>query len=123
MQNTYSPNAISPYGVKMYGMDVLQSNASVLSKIINNDHGLDENKKQSVLAMLDNPKTFNSLLSGAAGGALIRSVGNFEKMSKPAQMLVTMAGFGLGRAVYDLFHDPETFSSYNSNKDTIKIKI
>jgi hypothetical protein len=107
----------------MYGMDVLQSNASVLSKIVNNDHGLDEAKKQSVLAMLDNPKTFNGLLAGAAGGALIRSVGNFEKMSKPAQILVTMAGFGLGRAVYDLFHDPETFSSYNSNTGLTKIKI
>ena len=119
----YSANTISPHGVKMYGLDVLQNRSSVLTKLVNNDHGLEEHKKQSVLALLDNPNFLNSMLAGGAGVALTRAVTNYEKMSKPAQVLVTMAGFGLGKVVYELFHDPERFSSYNSNTGLTKIKI
>jgi hypothetical protein len=121
--NNYSPTSVSPYGVKMYGPDILQSDVSILTKIINRDHSLDESKKQSVLAMLNNPTLFKSLISGVAGAAVIRSAVNFEKMSKPAQALVTLAGFGLGKYIYDILHDPEKFSSYDSNTGLTKIKI
>jgi len=113
----------SPYGVRMSGPDMLNDNAAVLSKLINNDHGLEEHKKQSLLAMINSPDIFNRLVAGGLGVAVVRSAKAFDNMSKPAQLLVSMAGFGVGRALYDTLHNPEKFSTYNNETAVTKIKL
>ncbi len=113
----------SPYGVRMSGPDMLNDDAAILSKFINNDHGLEEHKKQSLLAMINSPDIFHKLVAGGLGVAAVRSANAFDKMSKPAQVLVSMAGFGVGKALYDVLHNPEKFSTYHSETGVTKIKL
>jgi hypothetical protein len=119
------PNILdtAPYGIRMSGPDIISDSAAILSKVINHDHGIDETKKKSLLAMIDHPDTFNRLASGGLGVALVRSTSAFEKLSKPVQILVSLAGFGVGRALYDTLSSPDKFSSYNSSTGATKIKI
>jgi hypothetical protein len=94
--------------------------ATIFAHYIHQDHGLDQNKKQSLLTMLNSPEAMDHLLAGAAGAVLAKTVASYAEMSKPAQVLMSLAGFGLGNVVYNAFQENK-FSSYD--KDTAKSRI
>jgi hypothetical protein len=119
----FSPFTTSPYGIPMSGPGVLEHMSTDMLHAVKKDQGLSEHKKESVLALLDNPEVFKRFASGGLGVALTRSLSSFQQLSKPAQILVSLAGFGLGRSIYDLMHTPEKFTIHNESTGITKIKL
>jgi hypothetical protein len=110
---------ISPHGKPIFGLDIL-SDPVLLSKFIQQDHGLDKHKKQSLLTMLDSPEWFDHLVVGAAGAALAKTVASYADMSPPAQTLMSLAGFGVGNIIYNNYHQNQ-FTEYNQESGKARI--
>lgn len=66
-------------------------------KAVKADSFLDEAQKAKLSGLLTNPKTLNDLTSGL----LKPVIANYMKLSKPAQALLVVAGFGLGRVLWE----------------------
>ena len=96
--------------------------ASIFSHYIHQDEGLDHHKKQSLLTMLNSPEVMDHLLAGAAGAVLAKTVASYAEMSKPAQVLMSLAGFGLGNVMYNAFQENK-FSSYDQDTAKSRIKL
>ena len=73
--------------------------------LVAHDHGLELRKKNSLLTVLDSPEWVDHLLVGAAGAAISKAASSYLGMSKPAQTLMSLAGFGLGNIIYNHLHE------------------
>lgn len=101
------------YATKYYDPTHIQP--QLISHYVQNDHGLAQHKKNSLLNVLNNPEWVDHLVVGAAGAAISKAVASYAEMSKPAQTLMSLAGFGVGNIIYNHLHerkhtsyDPET---------------
>ena len=101
----------SPYGVRMSGPDMINS-PSTFIKLVKEDHGLEEHKKNKLFTMLNSPEAFDNIMAGAAGSALALAASHFSSLSKPARTLISLAGFGLGNIIYNTVHERK-FTKYN----------
>lgn len=63
---------------------------------IKNDMSLKEEDKMRLLAEANQPTFWTTILHGAGGGAIAYAIARYLHMSKSAQMLMSMAGFGIG---------------------------
>ena len=93
--------------------------------IINAVHGdphLDNSQKQLLLYKLQQPSFFENLLHGAFGSALALLVAKYLKLSPTAQVLLGVAGFGIGKALWDANDNDNNFSRYNEQTKMYTIK-
>jgi hypothetical protein len=118
---SFSADDISPYGIKYSGPGIIFSKAKVLSKLVQEDHGLPQDKKTSLLRMLNSPEIFDHIMAGVAGMVLSNIIAKYAKMSQPARTLVTLAGFGLGNVIYNAIMGPRKHTSYDPETGTVKI--
>jgi hypothetical protein len=86
------------------------------------DHGLDLDKKNSLLTMLNTPEWVDHLVVGAAGAALSKATASYMEMSKPAQTLMSLAGFGLGNIIYNQFKENK-YTTYDPESGLSRIKM
>lgn len=93
-----------------------------LLKYVKHDHGLDQPKKKSLMTMLNSPEAFDHLFVGLTGMAVAKAVAHYSKMSKPAQTLLSLAGYGIGNIIYNTLNENK-FTSYNKHTGTATIKI
>jgi hypothetical protein len=112
----------SPYGVQYSGNGVIFDTAKVLSRLVKQDHGLENTKKRQLLLMLQSPDVLESILVGATGMMISSMIAKYTNMSQPAKTLLSLAGYGIGNMLYDMLKKNK-FSTFNSSTGTAKIKL
>jgi hypothetical protein len=80
-----------------------------LAGLIEHDPNLSNAEKQEVKNNLQNNEFFTHIMNGASGA------------SKNAQVLLTMAGFGIGRYLLDNSRKHDKFLEYDNKKKNYKI--
>ena len=98
-------------GIDYGALDYIHSPDKILG-LVRHDHGLEARKKKSLTTVLNSPEAFDHIVSGIAGLAIGRAVAHYASMSKPARVLMSLAGFGIGNIIYNTLQD-EKFSSYD----------
>jgi F0F1-type ATP synthase assembly protein I len=87
------------------------------------DSILARDEKQKVLDMLSRTDFLSKLQSGALGAGLAFLLAKFLKMSPRAQLLMTLAGYGIGRMLVDASSKhSEKFIQYNDRMKLYEIK-
>jgi hypothetical protein len=95
---------------------------STLEKLVRHDHGLEEHKKESLFTMFNTPELFDHLVSGALGAVVSHAVSTYAGLSHPARTLLSLAGFGIGNVLYNMWHENK-FTDYNPETGISKIKL
>jgi hypothetical protein len=112
----------STYGLKLTGPGIIDIYPGILKKYVVQDHGLDHSKRNSLLTFLNTPEAFDHLLAGAAGAAIAKAASSYANLSKPAQTLLSLAGFGLGNIIYNSLAE-QKFATYDPETGKSKIKL
>ena len=112
----------SPYGVQYSGNGVIFDTARVLSRLVKQDHGIDDFKKKQLLRMLNSPDVVENILVGATGVMISNMIAKYTNMSQPAKTLLSLAGYGIGNMLYDMLRKNK-FSTFNSSTGTATIKL
>ena len=118
--NSLLPIADAPWYATKY-FDPTKVNVNTFKHLVMHDHGIDLQKKNSLLSMLDSPEWMDHLAVGAAGAVLSNAAASYLGMSKPAQTLMSLAGFGLGNIMYDQVKTRHT--SYDPDTGLSKIRM
>lgn len=114
-------SSISPFGVRMHGPDILE-NPNSFRRLVEQDHGLPEIKKENVFKILNSPEAFDNILAGTAGYALARAASSFSELPKPAKTLLSLAGFGVGSIMYNAIKK-RNFTTYDPDTGLMRIKL
>lgn len=119
----YEHLSLNPaHGARRFsGLGILNTDKEIL-KYINEDAGLDQNKKQRLYTMLNSPEAMDHLLVGAAGAYIAHAISSYTKMSKPARILLSLAGYGIGNIIYNALVERK-FTSYDPTTAVATIKI
>ena len=97
--------------------DISQARAAVQL-----DQGLTGNQRATVINLLEDPAFVGELKSGATGGALTYLITKYLKLKPKTQLLLSIAGFGVGKIIYDYKHDPKNSSRYNPKLKMYELK-
>lgn len=87
--------------------------AAKLRQAISKDQSLSPAQKEETRSWLEDPTVLNELRTGSIGAALSLLIGRFLKMKPRNQLLLSIAGFGIGKIIYDYKNDPKNFSRWN----------
>jgi hypothetical protein len=117
-----SASDVVPYGKEFYGPGLIDHTDRMIKQFIQQDHGLEQHKKQSLLTMLNSTEAFDHLLAGAAGMLVSKAIANYADMSPPARTLLSLAGFGVGNIIYNTLQS-DKFTTYNPETGVARIKI
>jgi hypothetical protein len=94
-------------------------NINDLVSAIKADPTLDDTDKKHVIAMVSEHDFITKLMYGAFGASLSYIVAKYLGLSKTAQVLLAIAGYGVGRLLLDASkHKDNRFVQYN---DKIKL--
>lgn len=108
-------------GIKMFGVDMVKDQAGLL-KMINQDKGLNMQKKNSLLTMLQSPEAFDNVMAGTAGFILTRMLSSYSNMSPTARTLLSLAGFGMGNIIYNAVHERK-YTEFDPATGRARIKL
>ncbi len=86
---------------------------SRLRHAVSKDQSLSATQKKDTLSWLEDPAVLYELRSGSVGAALTLLIGKFLNMNPRTQLLLSIAGFGIGKIIYDYKNDPKNFSRWN----------
>jgi hypothetical protein len=118
----YSITSRSSIGVPLADIGMVKDPAKILTRLVKQDHGLEDEKKQSLFAVFNKPEVLDTLLVGAAGAALTHAVASYMQVPTPARTLLSLAGFGIGNIIYNTLSERK-FTTYDSNRGTVRMKI
>lgn len=94
-----------------------------LIKSIHADTNLTKEQKEHLAKFINTPNQLAKLTSEATGAGLGLVISNYLKLSKPAKVLLSVAGYGIGKVLYDAIHnDKKKFQSYNKDLKVYEIK-
>jgi hypothetical protein len=114
--NIYDPR------ISVHEQNVLDDHVNVLQNLLKRDHALAKHKKRHLSLMLNSPEYAEQLLAGFSGRMLMKSISHFNDLPKPAQTLLSLAGFGIGNIIYNELHE-DKFSEYNPSSGKSRIKL
>lgn len=119
----YEQLSLNPaHGARRFsGLGILNTDKEIL-KYINEDAGLDQNKKRKLYSMLSSPEAMDYLLTGAAGAYIAHALASYTNMSKTSRILLSLAGYGIGNIIYNALVERK-FTSYDPNTAVATIKI
>lgn len=118
---SFSPSAVVPFGKRLIGFDIIDKPSELLG-LVNQDHGLAQHKKQSLMSMLKSPEAFDHILVGVTGMAMAHAITNYTKLPKPARILLSLAGFGIGNILYNTVHERK-FTTFDPDTGATHIKL
>jgi hypothetical protein len=99
------------------GQAAHQINIEHLKQVIQHDPKVEEPEKSSLLNFLNDPDALSVLAGGVAGGAITNTISKFLGLSHTAQILLSLAGFGLGSIlVKSIGKDQAHLVSYNKGQ-------
>lgn len=89
------------------------------------DRSITEEQRQDLLSVFSNPAEVNRLLAGTGTASYAVLIARYLNMGKTAQILMGLAGFGIGRVLADWMQKPndqsrvlrynEKLKAYNVN--------
>src|SRR5688500_3482559 len=88
-------------------------NPKLILALIQQDYGLSHDDRQFLMKYFTQTDKFQTLLSGASGAAMSNVLSRYMQLSKPAQVLLSIAGFGIGSYFIKATRDSKNFVSYN----------
>lgn len=92
-----------------------------LMLIVSQDNSLTPDQKQYVMNKLNDPTFVQELGAGALGAGAGYVLAKFLRISKPGQILLTLAGFGIGKYLLDKSQKHDKFVQYNSKLKAYEI--
>jgi hypothetical protein len=92
-----------------------------LQKYINADHGLAPDQRVHLLKMLNSPDMAGHLFAGVAGAAVALAIARWKKMSATSQVLMSLAGFGLGNIILNKLEGHPKHTSWDSDTGTVTV--
>ena len=95
---------------------------AAIRRAVENDQSLTGKQRNSLLEDLNNPAFVDELKSGSIGVALSLLLAKYMKLSPQSQLLLSIAGFGVGKIIYDHKHGPDRFGQYNKDLRMYEIK-
>lgn len=99
------PRLLSPEENKKY-LDLFLS-------LVQQDHGLSQEEKQIIATQLNHPNTIQTLLSGSLGAGLALAVSKYLKLHPTSQVLLSLAGFGIGKYLLEKLSNRDIFMKYD----------
>lgn len=93
-----------------------------LTTIVRNDPSLSEEEKDELITKLDDNIFFDSLMRGATGAGVGYVIAKFLGLSRSARVLLSIAGFGIGRYLLDTSRKHDKFLQYNEKLKIYDIK-
>lgn len=88
---------------------------------VDRDKGIDANERGVAHDFLAT-NNLSELKSSAAGAALMYMLARFLKLKPATQVLLSVAGFGAGKLIYDYSRNSERFSTYNTKSKVYEIE-
>lgn len=85
----------------------------LLLKTLRADASLKAEEKAELEAAVNHEDFKSKLLYGVYGTGLAYLISRYLKLGKTSQVLLSMAGFGLGRLIYDQMHRKDNAVSFN----------
>lgn len=86
-----------------------------LRRIVTADQALSSSQRTETLNWLDDPAALQELRSGSIGAALSLLASKYLNLSSRNQLLLSIAGFGLGKIIYDYKQGQRKSSKWNKN--------
>jgi hypothetical protein len=94
-----------------------QINIEHLKQVIQHDPQVEPADKSSLLSFLNDPDALSVLTGGVAGAAITNTISKFLGLSRTAQILLSLAGFGLGTIlVKSIGQDQSKLVNYRDGK-------
>lgn len=97
---------------------ITQSALNTLVVCVNNDPTLTSSEKSLVLMKLHEPSFLEKNKEGIVGAGLGLAISKFLKLSRKSQILLTLAGFGIGKYILAEARNRDKFVTYN---DRLKV--
>lgn len=95
-----------------------------LIKAVQADSTLTAEQKTEIVQKLQDKSFVTKLNSGAAGVGIGLLIGKYLKLSTTAKVLLSIAGYGIGRSLWTYLHTTKEskFQSYNSKLKSYEIR-
>jgi prolipoprotein diacylglyceryltransferase len=93
-----------------------------LIRSIRADNTLSKEHKDTIEDKLREPTFFNKLIYGGFGAALASAIAKYLELSKKARILVTIAGYGVGRMILNQVEKEDKFVTFNPKTNLYEIK-
>jgi hypothetical protein len=113
-------NTIPEMGLAMIGPGPLLQRGD-LTKFIHDDVGLPLDQRVHLLRILNSPNVAEQLVAGGMGAALALTIARWKKMGPTNQVLMSLAGFGLGNIILNKLTQPGKYTEWDPEKGTNKI--
>jgi hypothetical protein len=94
-----------------------------LKHLVRNDLSLLPQERASLLTVLNNPNAYEHLLVGGAGAALALTISKYYKMKPASQVLMSLAGFGIGSILLNALTPPPKHTNWNEDRATNVVKL
>lgn len=93
----------------------METNAmkALVLTLISRDPTLTGGEKQDIIHLLSQPNEFEKMLAGTKGAALAFLISKYLKLTPQAQVLLSIAGFGLGSYFKSKASDKRQLVQYN----------
>ena len=103
-------------------MKISDEDKETMIRSIKIDPHISNEQKTSLVASIKNEDSFyRSLFRGAIGSGIGYSIAKFLKLSKTSQVVITIAGFGIGKYLLDSSDDSGKFMEYDKKLKGYKI--
>ncbi len=94
-----------------------------LAKYIRADQGLNAQTRAHLLTIINTPDIAGHLLTGATGAAIALAVARWRKMSGSSQVLMGLAGFGLGNIILNKLSSQGKHTMWNPENGKNRILL
>lgn len=95
-------------------------NVAALTQAVQADRFLDGRQKLMVLDKIRQFPSGSKTQSGMLGSGIAVAIARYLALSKPAQAMMAVAGFGIGRVLFEHFYGNEGNSKFIQFNDRIK---
>jgi hypothetical protein len=92
-----------------------------LTRFIRQDQGLHPAQRANVIQMLNNPDIATHVLTGLTGAGIALAVARWKKMSTTSQVLMSLAGFGLGNIILNKLTPSPKFTNWSPSGGTVTV--
>lgn len=89
---------------------------------VRRDPALTYEEKEELIDKINDANFYNSIVNGAIGGSIGFAIAKFFGLSKQAQVLLSLAGFGIGKYLLDATRKHDRFLQYNEKLKVYDIK-
>lgn len=92
-----------------------------LMQLVQHDSGLTIQEKAELIEKIQDNDFYTNLMHGTIGASIGYIISKFLNLSRSAQILMSVAGFGIGRYLLDVSRKHDKFIQYNERLRTYEI--